>query len=150
MEMSRVWVDADEFEELIQNGRRCLESGESLMGAERFTEAVNLYRGDFLEDEHYADWAVPERERLRGLATEALRLLAQLARARADLESAAAHLERLAGLHPFDSGAQREMMEMCIARGRRSEAMRRYEALRARMLRQFGERPDFELSDLSG
>ena len=37
-----------------------------------------MYRGDFLADEPYAEWALHERDRLRDLAAGALRTLAEI------------------------------------------------------------------------
>jgi hypothetical protein len=41
------------------------------------------------------------------------------------------------------------LIEVCLRRGRRTEALRHYHALRARLHRAFGEQPDFELSSLA-
>src|SRR5262249_34747815 len=95
-----------------------------------------------------ADWAIAQRDRLRELAADALRTLATLARSEGDLETAAAHLERLGELEPFDVDVHREVIALCLLRGRRSEALRRYAALRVRILRTSGEDIDFALSAL--
>jgi hypothetical protein len=41
------------------------------------------------------------------------------------------------------------LIEVCLRRGRRTEALRHYHALRARLHRAFGEQPDFELTSLA-
>jgi DNA-binding SARP family transcriptional activator len=51
-------------------------------------------------------------------------------------------------MEPLDSDVQRTLIEVCLRRGRRSEAIRRYGVLRQRMLRSFGQEPDFELSEI--
>lgn len=61
---------------------------------------------------------------------------------------AAAHLSRLAKLQPFDVEVHREVIAMCLRRGRKSEALRRYSTLRARMQRQFDEELDFTIAEL--
>ena len=107
-----------------------------------------LYRGDFLADEPYADWAIDQRDALRRLAADALRALVAVARRAGDLDTAAGHLERLGELEPYDIDVHREVISLCLVRGRRSEALRRYAALRVRILRTFGEDIDFTLADL--
>jgi hypothetical protein len=41
------------------------------------------------------------------------------------------------------------LIEVCLRRGRRTEALRHYHALRARLYRAFGEQPDFELTSVA-
>jgi DNA-binding SARP family transcriptional activator len=118
------------------------------MARERLTHAMGLYGGDFLADEPYADWAMPQRDLMRRLAADALRSLVVIARHDGDLDAAAMHVERLGDMEPFDTDVHREIIGLCLQRGRRSEALRRYAALRVRILRTFGEDIDFALADL--
>jgi DNA-binding SARP family transcriptional activator len=143
-----VWIDADALEASIRAAAAGYLGGEGAHIEQLFSHAVSLYRSDFMADEAYAEWAIWERERLRGLTEQALRALVELRLRRADLATAAAYQERLAELLPFDPDVHRRMMELLLERGRRSEAMRRYALFRAMMLREFGEEPDFSLGDL--
>jgi DNA-binding SARP family transcriptional activator len=72
--------------------------------------------------------------------------MAQIAVSSGRLVAAAEHLQRLAQLEPFDSHVHQMLIEVCLRRGRRTEALRHYHALRARLQRAFGEQPDFELT----
>lgn len=78
-----VEVDADEFERLIGLGNRAEDPA-------LWQRALDLYRGDYLEDHPYADWAVAERERLRRLYVETAERLARAAFERGDEETALA------------------------------------------------------------
>lgn len=145
----RVWVDAAEFEHLVAAGLTALAAGEQGVALERLERAADLYRGDFLADQPYAEWALLERERLRELAGRALRAAIELRLARDDGgEIAAIHARRLAEMEPYDSDAQRRHIEICIRRGRESEAVRRYDLYRRRMAHDFGQEPEFVLADL--
>ena len=53
------------------------------------------------------------------------------------------------GLEPLDIEIQRQLIEIWLRQGRRSEAARRYEVLRTRTMREFGEEPGFSLADLA-
>ena len=108
--------------------------------------AAQLYQGDFLCDDPYAEWALGEREQLRATATEVLRALADL---RGEGPDAAACLERLADMEPFDTDVQRRLLEAWLRQGRRSRAVRHYETFRWRLMREFGERPGFDLAQLA-
>jgi hypothetical protein len=43
----------------------------------------------------------------------------------------------------------RQLLTAWLRLGRRTEAARRYTSFRMRMLREFGEEPDFELAELT-
>ena len=143
-----VWIDADALEASIRAAAAGYLGGEGARVEQLFSHAVSIYRSDFMADEAYAEWAIWERERLRGLTEQALRALVELRLRRADLAKAADYQERLAELLPFDPDVHQRLMELLLERGRRSEAMRRYALFRAMMLREFGEEPEFSLSDL--
>ena len=66
-----------------------------------------------------------------------------------DLDGAVPLVDRLADLQPYDMGVHRRRIGLSLMRGRRSDAVRQYEALRVRMERVFQERPTFALSDVS-
>jgi DNA-binding SARP family transcriptional activator len=150
LDLARVRIDADEFELAVVNGRAALARGDSDGAILAFTRASTLYGGDFLSDEPYAEWAMAERDRLRTLAAEALRALASLAHSHDDIDAAAEHLDRLAALEPYDVDIHRQLIGLCLLRGRRTEALRRYTLLRHRLLSTFGEDLDFTLLDLVG
>ena len=141
-----VWIDVDEFEARVNSGLAAHALGETATAIDHLEQALSLYRGDFLADERYVDWAMYERERLRELAEKPLSLLGDL---RADDPGAAAsYLERLAAMEPFDQDIQRKLLTAWMRQGRRSRAMRHYRAFQHRLLRAFGEQPEFSLVDL--
>jgi DNA-binding SARP family transcriptional activator len=143
-----VRVDADEFDEAISQGLEAASRGDDDFACERLTDALALYRGDFLADEPYAEWALDERDRLHNLAGRALRALTKVMLSRHELEAAAEYLEQLAELEPLDGEVHRDLLAVWLAQGRRTEAARRYAIYRARILREFGDEPEFQLADL--
>ena len=58
------FYDVEEFENLISKGRNAVNVEEEI---DYYLEAIDLYRGDFLEKEDYYLFAVEERERLKNL-----------------------------------------------------------------------------------
>jgi DNA-binding SARP family transcriptional activator len=145
----RVQIDADDFEEAAKNGIAAARRGAIAEAEAELGKALELYRGDFLADEPYAEWAYPERDRLRGITTQCLRLLATIFAKRDDIDGAAGVLEQLAELEPYDAEVHRQLLTAWLRLGRRTEAARRFTSFRMRMLREFGEEPDFELADLT-
>jgi DNA-binding SARP family transcriptional activator len=145
LDMKRVWIDVDDFERHAVAGISALESGRRTAAREHLEHAVDLYRGDFLSDEPYAEWALRERDRLRAVASEALRALVELS----TLPDSARYLQQLAELEPFDDDVHRDLVGAWLSMGRRSRAARHYESFRVRLMREFGDLPGFELSDLT-
>ena len=149
LDRARVTVDADAFVELAEAGLTAAADGRHEAARSGLAEAARLYGGDFLADEPYAEWALHERDRLRELASRVLRVLAELDRAAGEVDAAYRHLRRLAELEPLDTDVQRALLEVCLRRGRRTEAARRYHALRVRTMRELGQEPGFSLADLA-
>jgi DNA-binding SARP family transcriptional activator len=149
IDLRRVELDVDAFQAKSLAGLAAHRRGDTAEAERELGEALRRYRGEFLADDPYADWAFSEREYLRGLAGKDLAAMAQIALAGGRLVGATEHLLRLSQLEPFDSHVHQMLIEVCLRRGRRTEALRHYDALRARLHRAFGERPDFDLTGLA-
>jgi SARP family transcriptional regulator, regulator of embCAB operon len=94
-------LDAVEFERLAGVGRAALAAGEAAAAANRFGEALGLWRGQAL-----ADVAEVEPLALEAARLEELRLAALEGRIEADIElgrqvEVAGELERLVAEHPL-------------------------------------------------
>jgi DNA-binding SARP family transcriptional activator len=147
LDRSRIMLDVDGFELAVRDGLAAAANGESEVASERLEHAMGLYRGDLFADEPYAEWAFAERDRLRAMASDALRSLTGVAVATGDLARASSSLDRLAELEPLDLEVHRTLLGVCLAQGRRTEAARRYATYKARMARELGEGPGFTLAD---
>lgn len=148
LDLDRVKVDADAFEAGVASGQEAMARGDEAGAARELAAAVDLYRADLMPEERFAEWALRERQRLRRLAHVALSGLLELKLEAGDLDGAAAYLERLADFDPLDADVQRRLIELCVQRGRRSEAARHYESYRLLLLREFDELPEFTLADV--
>lgn len=145
----RIEVDVDEFTEAIGNGLRILPFDRSV-AVPLIERALSLYKGDFLADEPYATWAMPERQCLHELACEGISALADARIGELRLREANELLVRLARMQPYDEDVHRRLIELDLRRGRRSDAMRRYTSWRVRLRRDFGEEPAFTPAELVG
>lgn len=146
----RVTVDADVFEREVRDGLAAFAADGTALATRLLERAVARYAGEFLEEEPYAEWVASERERHREHLRLALEALATLSQRRGDLGRAAAHWARLADLEPLDAEVHRNVIELCLRRGRHGEARRRYDGLARRLHDAYGEGPSFALESLSG
>ncbi len=78
LRLESMWVDKDAFEGHVTQGFSHERRGRPGEAIKSFELASSLYRGDYLEEDPYADWCTEERERLREVNLEALAHLANL------------------------------------------------------------------------
>jgi len=74
----RLWLDVEEFDSHVESGRRSDEAGDLDKAMRHYEFAASLYRGDFMADDPYEDWAALTRERLRLTHLDALGRLSKL------------------------------------------------------------------------
>lgn len=145
LDAARVWIDADRFEVEALAGLGAVRQGMPEEAEGHLAEALALYRGEFLAGDPYLDFATPERDRLHDLACRAARDRVRVAVELDRLDAAAEHANRLAAMEPFDADSQRLVIEVCLRRGRHSEAHRRYSTYRKKLAGSFGSEPSFDL-----
>ncbi|MBP0618867.1 BTAD domain-containing putative transcriptional regulator [Cupriavidus consociatus] len=115
--------------------------------------AADLYRGDLLEGFHAAapafdHWLAIERERLRGMALDALaKLLGQHEQAGAT-DLAIASATRLLALDPLQEGVHRALIRLYERQGRQALALKQYRLCRAALQRELGVSPEPETDAL--
>ena len=148
LDLSQVRIDVDDFEREARVGLAAFVQDLAESAVTHLDRALALYGEGFLPEDPYEEWALAERERLHELAGRVLRAQVRIQPQLDDLDAATAHARRLAEMEPFDTDVHRLLIDLCMRRGRRSEAVRRYTVLRKRMLQSFGQEPDFELAEL--
>ena len=125
---SDYWLDVDIFEARVND-----TSGDASITA--LQEAVQLYRGDFLDGFYvrgvpeFEMWVLAQRAYLRELALQALhRLIAHYTEQGEDgWATAIEYTTRLLTLEPWQEEAHRLMMRLLSLSGRRSAALVQYE-----------------------
>ncbi len=126
----RVWIDVETFEQRVASGcayRRQRRLDEAIAC---FEEARRLYRGDYLEEDLYAEWAAEERERLRELYLEMLLQLAECRAGRSDYASAAQACRTALAREPCRETFHRALMEYLVRLGRADWAVAQFEHCR--------------------
>ncbi|MBI4789682.1 MAG: AAA family ATPase [Chloroflexi bacterium] len=156
-----VWVDAREFQRLAHLqpfGGVYTERSRSAQGrlptshlplpTSELQSALDLYTGDLLPDELYAEWTQVPRDALRRLFREtALTLVAHYREAR-DYARAIALLSRLVMRDRADEAAHRELMRAYALAGRRHDALRQYQIAREALAAELDAPPEPETAAL--
>jgi DNA-binding SARP family transcriptional activator len=147
---SAYWLDVEVFRHKLK--------GRGLNPAEQSTEqlgaAIELYQGDFLEDFYVRDapifdeWVLGQRERLRGLALEALHTLSARALELHEYTTGIDYTSRLLALDPWREEAHRQMMLLLALSGQRSMALAQYETCRRVLVEELGVEPSQETTAL--
>jgi ATP/maltotriose-dependent transcriptional regulator MalT/DNA-binding SARP family transcriptional activator len=127
-------VDADVF---VQAAARALSTG----GRRQLERAAELWTGDPLPEERYADWATEYRERLTDRYAEVLAALADACETGGDRSAALAAARRLVELDPLDESAHRRVMTAYARAGRRAHALRQFLECRKRLVEELGLEP---------
>lgn len=135
-----VRVDADEFTALVAEARR-LEPEQPDRAVDLYRRAVGLYRGDYLQDCLYEDWAGEERERLLAVYLSAAERLAFLLNQRGECHEAINLCHRILDHDPLWEEAYRLLMACHWRLGNRSLALRTYQRCARRLKEELGVEP---------
>ncbi|HEX9370707.1 MAG TPA: BTAD domain-containing putative transcriptional regulator [Roseiflexaceae bacterium] len=136
------WVDLVAFEQAL--APRPADAADDV---EPIRAAVELYRGDLLED-CYDDWALYERERRREQYMSALHRLLAHDQARQAYDRALQSALRLAQADPLREEVHRALMRLYHLLGRTEDALCAFEQCRAALLEELGVEPEAETLSL--
>ncbi len=136
-----VWVDAEKYEKLVAEGRALQGKGNCDDALRCYDEAQFLYRGDYLEQNVFADWCAEERERLSEIHMEMLTRKAEC-HAQRDEYVEAAQVCRKALVHdPCRESFHCSLMEYLVHLGRADWAIAQYRNCETVLAREFGVAP---------
>ena len=135
-----VALDLDCFDQLLERSAR-EPTGRA---REALEHALDLVRGEVLEDEPYTAWALDLRGSYQGRVLGARLDAADAALAEFDFAAALAHAEAATTLDQFSERAHRSEMLALYALGRTHEALSRYRTYRKRLDDELGLEPSAE------
>jgi WD40 repeat protein/DNA-binding SARP family transcriptional activator len=117
---------------------------------DRWPEALDLYRGDFLADfflpdaNSFEEWAAARRAAFRRQALDTLGRLAQSALERNDASEAERYARRQLGFDNLRESAHRQLMEALAIAGERSSALAHYGEMEQLLEGELGAEPSAE------
>jgi DNA-binding SARP family transcriptional activator len=138
----RLWLDIEEFDKLVERGRLHEDVGETDQATAAYEFATGLYRGEFLADDPYDDWAALIRERLRLAYLDTLGRLSNL-HFNAGRYASSGHLcRRIIEEDPCREDAYRRLMRCYSRQGQPHLALIQYRACVGALRSELGVEPD--------
>ena len=149
-----LWVDVARFQELlaIARGHAAEETNPTCLSL--LTEALALYRADFMvgfslsDSPNFEEWQFLQSENLRRELTWVLDRLINNHSQQGDFAAALETAQRWVALDPLDEGAQRQLMQFYAWTGQRSAALRCYQNLVCLLDEELGVSPGEEMQAL--
>jgi DNA-binding SARP family transcriptional activator len=133
IDIEHVLVDVEAFLREAASGLALRADGRKHEASERLEQAESSYAGDFLDEDLYADWAVPLREESRAAYIAVAHALAEDAASAGDREAAIRYFLRILSRDGYDETAHLGLVSTLEAVGRHGEARRAYRTYVARM-----------------
>lgn len=141
-------LDITEFRRYVRLGEQLSRDGDETAAIQAFEAAVDLYRGDLLEDEPYADWCWEPRADLREICLTVLGRLASAHLDRGATEDSIERYRHALKIDPMRELNHRGLMRALWTAGRRDEALREYETCRDILRRELDVGPLPETEEL--
>jgi two-component SAPR family response regulator len=137
----KVWVSSQAFERLFAEGST-LQGQQHWDGALHcYEEAQRLYRGDYMEEDIYADWCAAERERLHEICLEMLARMSDC-HAKCGHYAEAAQVCRTALVRdPCRENFHYVLMKHLVRLGRAEQAVAQFHRCENIMARELGVEP---------
>lgn len=140
-----MWVDSEEFTRLIDTARTRLAAGDQVAAMNAYATAVDLVRGEFLEEERYEAWAEELRHTYQAMLSEALHRLAGYYAAQREFATAVLYAQRILAQERCDEEAHLLLMRAYVTQGLRHLAVRQYQICLNALRTELGLDPSPEL-----
>ncbi|MGD9702605.1 MAG: BTAD domain-containing putative transcriptional regulator [Acidimicrobiia bacterium] len=134
-------VDVDEFDRCMDDGDRHVRHGDPEQALAAFRRAVHLYRGDYLADIPFEEWASTAREAYRAAYLRALERVAALAEELGFVTDATEAASRMLRVDPCREEAHRVLMRCHARQHRLTDVLRQFERCRACLADTIGVTP---------
>lgn len=135
-----VWLDVEEFDQLVGPGLSKSPERLSDEEIEALRRGVRLYKSDILLDVT-DDWALREREKYRRNYLNALGRLMQIATIRRDFAEGIRHAQAILDSDALREDVHRDLMQLFVLSGQRALALRQFEHCRELLRRELAIQP---------
>jgi two-component SAPR family response regulator len=143
-----VWVDVDDFEQIWMAGQRLEKQCDMEGAAKQYQLAEELYQGDYLEDEPYAEWTLLRREALKDVYLAILGKLASISFKANDYDNCIMYSQKILDKDSCHEEAYRRLIRCYVRLGQRHRAQQWYNLCVATLNRELDSMPDSETTSL--
>lgn len=140
---SPYWLDVELFETL-------LSASASSSGLQLAAQAIELYRGNFLEGfgvrqaPDFEVWQLNQQQRFHQMAIQALGIVSAQHMERGEFAAAIDYTRRLLTLEPWHEEAHRQLMQLLAKSGQRNAALAQYDTCRQVLAEELAVNPSAE------
>jgi len=145
---SHCWIDTLAFDRQIIEAHRAADEERWADAIGLFDVALALYRGEFLSEDRYEDWASQPRERFAEQFVSGLARLASCYKQLGRMRQAISCCQRALDIEPHRESAMRQLMTYYTEIGERSKALAAYDAGAALLREQLMVEPSAKLREL--
>ena len=143
-------LDFEAFERHVQTGRRMEAEGRSPEAFAEYKLAEELYRGDFLEQDPYEDWASLQREQIRNSYLEIADCVSEQQCRQGEYAAAIELCQKILAKDNCHEHAHRRLMRCYQFLGQRGSVIRQYRQCVEVMKRELDAPPSEETQSLLG
>ncbi len=133
-------IDMDIFEEKIRYADS-IKNTDSKQAIQKYTEALRLYRGQYLIENPYSEWIYPIRNRYHRLFIQAVLNLMELLQAQKRYSEIVEMYETTVINEPYEEGIHIYFLEALIELKQLKNALSHYNYITGRMYREFSVEP---------
>jgi len=135
------WIDVDEFQTLISEGAHYQEIGQGRQAIQVYEQAHQVYRGDFLAEDLYADWTYTHREFYRECFLSLLIELSECYAQQGRYRLAIARARQALIQDPLRETIYVRLMLYHYYSGEQAQALRTYQRCKEILLSELGVAP---------
>ncbi len=143
--IDEVTLDTVVFENLIKEATRTVDRKEAVVKLER---AVELYRGDFLEDDIYSDFVYIERERLRNLYFQAVQMLVKFYSESGERGKMKVLLDKAFFVDPTNDNIVKSYINLLLESGERANAVKVFKLYERTLKKRYDIEPSPDIKSL--
>ncbi|MCR5273238.1 MAG: hypothetical protein K6E13_09710 [Lachnospiraceae bacterium] len=139
-------VDIFKFKRLVKLGDESVEAGKYDLACDDYSEALNLYKGEFVPELSSEEWAIVENISYKNEYVRVLKKLSELLSDKGEYERLYKYVTAAASFYPYDDW-QVSQMECLIHMNRGEEAIKIYDQTSNLLLNDLGVAPSEALVD---
>ncbi|KAB3531072.1 AfsR/SARP family transcriptional regulator [Alkaliphilus serpentinus] len=147
LDSSNIWIDVDCFEKLIENAEllKDVNPQEAIL---LYKEAIELYTGDYLNDNSNMDWVIPSRSYYRRLYLQCCLELTQLFDNEKKYDEILKVCDQFMKIEPYEEEIHICFMGALMMKGQNKEALKHYEYCTSIFYKVFGIKPSIKMKRL--